>query len=125
MDNRQLYESILKGFIPQPKNIISSLAYNEPITETAKIGNTVISAITAGGNSIVKIAIGSNIIYDSIAISTSFNYFYQTIDLLYVESIANDIYGLHYDLIGASTPEPDVYTQSLVYDKIDKTYSWF
>jgi hypothetical protein len=60
---------------------------------------------------------------------TTFNYFYKIIDLLYVESIANDIYGLHYDLIGASTPtttpEPDVYTQSFVYDKIDKTYSWF
>jgi hypothetical protein len=60
-----------------------------------------------------------------IASPTTFNYFYKIIDLLYVESIANDIYGLHYDLIGASTPEPDVYTQSFVYDKIDKTYSWF
>ena len=63
LGNKKLYESILGG--QKPDKIIRTLAYDDPITETAKIGNASISDIKVGNNSLNKIAIGSVIVYDS------------------------------------------------------------
>ena len=64
-NNRQLYERILSGEIP--KQVISALAYTDPITDTNKIGGAAVSDIKVGNSSIVKIAIGSTLVYDSTA----------------------------------------------------------
>lgn len=60
--NRQLYERILSG--ETPKQVVTGLAYDDPITDTNKIGSTAVSDLKVGGNSINKIAIGSVIVYD-------------------------------------------------------------
>jgi hypothetical protein len=64
LDNKQLYEHILKG--EQPKEIVRTLAYDDPITDTFKIGNVAISEIKLGNTSVSKIAVGSTIIYEAI-----------------------------------------------------------
>jgi len=60
--NRQLYERILGG--ETPKKIVTGLAYDDPITDTNKIGSTAVSDLKVGGNSIDKIAIGQVVVYD-------------------------------------------------------------
>lgn len=67
MNSRKLYESILKGFVPKPENIVYGLAYSDPITSTNKIGSSAVSDLKVGNSSIVKIAIGSTLVYDSTA----------------------------------------------------------
>ena len=48
--NRQLYERILSG--ETPKQVVTGLAYDDPITDTNKIGSTAVSDLKVGGNSI-------------------------------------------------------------------------
>lgn len=70
-----------------------------------------------------SIGIGETII-EIYSPTTSFDYFYTTIDLLYIPSVKNDIYGLHYDLIDA-TPEVEAEASSSYTFEKDTIYSWF
>jgi len=63
--NRKLYESILNS--EAQSEIITSLAYDDPLTDTTKIGNASVSSLKIGNNSVIKIAIGSTLVYDSTA----------------------------------------------------------
>ena len=72
-----------------------------------------------GEQKLSSIAIGEAIIE---IYAPAFDYFYTTINLLYIPSVKNDIYGLHYDLIDA-TPEAEA-SSSYAFEK-DTIYSWF
>ena len=58
--NRQLYERILSGKLQTDSYWFG---YDDPITDTNKIGSTAVSDLKVG-NSIDKIAVGSVVVYD-------------------------------------------------------------
>lgn len=62
MSNKELYNQILYGHIPD--NIITSLGYTDP-EQQINIGNTIIVSLNAGNNPVLKIALGSNSIWDA------------------------------------------------------------
>lgn len=64
-DSRKLYESMLKGVKPQ--TVIKGLSYTDPLTQQAKLGNSVMSDLKVGSNSLIKIAVGDKLVYDSTA----------------------------------------------------------
>jgi hypothetical protein len=54
----------------------------------------------------------------------SFDYVYYIMALTYVSEVKNDIYGLHYDLLGSESVVTES-VQSYTYESLEKTYSWF
>ncbi len=64
-DSRKLYESMLKGVKPQ--TIIKGSAYTDPLPPQAKIGNSFMSDLKVGSNTLIKIAVGEKLVYDSTA----------------------------------------------------------
>jgi hypothetical protein len=69
-------------------------------------------------------ASGSFTYVDSIS---TFNYAYHIIGLAYVSEVKNDIYGLHYDLLGSDSLviKSDQSDQSYTYESLESAYSWF
>lgn len=84
------------------------------------LGDTPVT-VYKGEQQLSSIAIGEAIIE---VYAPAFDYFYTTIDLLYIPSVKNDIYGLHYDLIDA-TPEVEAEASSSYAFEKDTIYSWF
>lgn len=85
------------------------------------LGDTPVT-VFKGETQITSLAIGEAVIQ----LYTSFDYTYILMNLLHVPSIKNDIYGLHYDLIGGPTVVPEVLAQqSYTYESCEKTYSWY
>ena len=83
------------------------------------LGDTVVS-VFKGEEQLSKIAIGNSII-EIYTPTSSFDYFYETIDLLHIPHVKNDIYGLHYDLIGTTD---ETISTAYTFEK-DNIYSWF
>jgi hypothetical protein len=87
------------------------------------INNIAITSIRLGLNLVQKIYSGSVLIYNASA-TPSFDYVYHIMGLTYVSEVKNDIYGLHYDLLGSSSVVVQN-DQSYTYESLEKTYSWF
>lgn len=62
MFNKELYYKILSGHIPN--DIVTSLGYSDP-AQQIKIGNIAVVSLNVGENTIQKIALGQNSIWDA------------------------------------------------------------
>jgi hypothetical protein len=87
------------------------------------IANIAATSIRLGLNLVQKIYAGSVLIY-SATVTPSFDYVYHLMGLRYVSEVKNDIYGLHYDLLGSESVVTES-VQSYTYESLEKTYSWF
>ena len=89
-----------------------------------KIGSSDIAYHYIGNTLCPKVYRGSNLIFEASTTTTTFDYFYETIDLLHIPHVKNDIYGLHYDLIGTTDTTDETTSSAYTFEK-DNIYSWF
>lgn len=103
---------------------------NRPVKDIVFVPSTIVDniAVAQAPVQVNKIAqtnsIGEVVRYVDVSFTSSFDYVYHIINLTYITEVKNDIYGLHYDLLGNEQVVAQINT-SYTYEGVEKTYSWF